>query len=422
MGVDLTEAERGMLAGHDGPLLQFALAIVLRAAEIWRAPHLTPARFAHIDACHYNGQAHLDFARKLEREGAAFPVPVWTNTLPVSLLQQDGRAERDPDFVAGARELAEIYRRLGCRPVWTCAPYQLPGGPGLGDQIIGSESNAVSYYNSVVGARTQKYGDYLDVCAALTGRVPHAGLHTDAGRRGQIEFDVAPLGESRLQREETCHLIGYLMGRHAGSALPVIKGLPQDTPKDSLKAIAAAGGASGGVAMFHALGVTPEAPDASTAYQGGQPVRRMAITSDLLAEAHAALSPARAGRLDMVALGTPHFSLPEMRRLAEAIDGKRVHGDVTFYVSTARFIRDRAREEGLLEPIERAGVEILTDTCTYFSPAVRACRGRVMTNSAKWAFYAPGMLPIDVAFGSLEDCVTSACRGEVILHTQGAIS
>ena len=416
--VDLSAAERADLNGENGPLRQFAMSLVLRAAEIWRAPYLIETGFAHIDACHFNGQAHLDFARMLARDGARFPIPVWTNTLPVSLLQNDGRAANDPNFVAGAREVAEIYRKLGCRPVWTCAPYQLPEGPGFGDQIVGSESNAVAYYNSVVGARTQKYGDFLDVCCALTGRVPFAGLHQDEGRRGQVEFDLTGLSEDVLRHEETCPLIGHIMGERAGSSIPVLRGLRGDTPSDGLKAMAAAAGASGGVAMFHAIGVTPEAPDAEAAYQGGTPEQVHRIIADDLTAAKSSLSTVTSGGLDMVALGTPHFSIHEFRRLAQAIEGQHIHSDLRFYVSTARFVADAARAEGLLDPIERAGIEVLTDTCTYFSPAVRACRGRVMTNSAKWAFYAPGMLPVKVCFAGLEDCVASAIRGEITLSNR----
>ena len=420
MAVELSAEDRANLEGHNGPLSKFAMTLVLRAAEIWKAPYLVDASFAHIDACHYNGQAHLDFARKLEREDAEFPVPVWTNTLPVSLLQQDGRAASDPEFVEGAKELAAIYRRIGCKPVWTCAPYQLPGGPKLGDQIIGSESNAVAYYNAVVGARTQKYGDFLDVCCALLGRVPFAGFHCPEGRRGQVDVDLSSVPEIVLRREETCHLIGYLMGKHVGTSIPVLRGLPLDTPLDSLKGMAAAGGASGGVAMFHAVGVTPEASDAETAFQGVTPDWSLAVTPEMIAQAKHDLSPASQGKLNMVALGTPHFSLTEFRRLADQINGKRIHDDVTFFISTSRFVAEVAQAEGLLDPIERAGAEILTDTCTYFTPAVRACKGRVMTNSAKWAFYAPGMLPIEVAFGSLEDCVASAVAGE-IQWSEGAL-
>ena len=381
--VELSPAGRANLDSRNGPLAQFEMKIVLRAAEIWQATHLIDASFAHIDACHYYGQAHLDFARRLEREGAEFAVPSWTNTVPVSLGQQDGRTDTDPDFVAGATELAEIYRRIGCKPVWTCAPYQLPGGPRLGDQIVGSEPNAVAYYNAMVGARTQKYGDFLDVSCTLLGRVPFAGLHCDEGRRGQVRIDLSLPGADLRASEEVCHLIGFIMGREVGTSVPVLHGLPAETTNDSLKGISAAGAASGGVAMFHAIGVTPEAPDTETAYQGRAPERSLAVTPRHLAEAKRALSPARRGKLDMVALGTPHFSLTEFRRLTSEIAGKRVHADVTFYISTSRFVAEAAKARGLMEPIEQVGVEVLTDTCTYFAPAVRACRGRVMTNSAK---------------------------------------
>ena len=115
----------------------------------------------------------------------------------------------------------------------------------------------------------------------------------------------------------------------------------------------------------------------------------------------------------MVALGTPHFSFTEFARLMPLLDGRKIHPDVAFYVSTSRHIAALAAEKGWIEALEKAGVTVLVDTCTYFTPAVRGCKGRVMTNSAKWAYYAPGMLPVKVAFGSLQDCVESAVRGEV---------
>lgn len=414
MALSLSESDRACLAGENGDIGRFAMRVVVKAAEILGAPRLIDAAFAHVDACHYYGTAHLDFVRRFAEAGARFPIPVWTNTIPVSLRDPSNRADAGARFNEEASRVAGLYRDLGCRPVWTCAPYQIPGGPGLGDQIIGSESNAVAYYNSVVGARTNKYGDFLDVCAAYVGRVPLAGLHTRQGRRGQIAFDISVLPDELRHTEMFCHLLGYLVGTHAGSRIPVILGLPTETPADSLKAISAACAASGGVSMFHAVGVTPEAADRDLAFDGREPEEIIRVTPDMVRDALQSLSSGRDGPLNMVAVGTPHFSVTEFERLAGLIDGHRVHPDVTFYVSTSRFVEEAAARKGFLEPLVEAGVDILVDTCTYFSPAVKACRGRVMTNSAKWAYYAPGMLPVEVVFGSLADCVRSAVAGEVV--------
>ncbi len=411
--MELSPADREMLAGERGEALQFAIELVVGAARIMGARRLIGAGFAHIDACHYFGRAHLDFARFFAERGARFAIPAWTNTVPVTLIGVDPRAGEDPEGQADARELTRLYAALGARPVWTCAPYQLPGGPGLGDQIIVGESNAVAYYNSAVGARTNKYGDFLDVACAMTARVPEAGLHCDQGRRARIRFELSEIPEEVRRTELFCHLLGYLMGRVAGDRVPVVTGLPGDTPADSLKAIAAAGAASGGIALFHAVGVTPEAPDLASATGGADPAETVTVTRKMLAQARAALSPVDEGPVSMVALGTPHFSLTEFERLAGLIAGRQVADGVTLYVSTSRFVAELARQKGWLEDIEAAGGTVMVDTCTYFAPPVKAAKGRVMTNSAKWAYYAPGMLPVEVAFGSLEACVESAVRGQV---------
>ncbi len=297
--------------------------------------------------------------------------------------------------------------------MWTCAPYQLPGGPELGDQIVGSESNAVAYYNSVVGARTNKYGDFLDACTGLVGRVPFAGLHTDEGRRGERVFDVSALPERLRETEVFCHVLGHLVGSMTGADVPVIVGLPESTTLDSLKGISAASAASGGVGLFHAVGVTPEAPTLEAACQDQAPKEIVSVTAGMIETARDSLSSAKPGPLEMVALGTPHFSYTEFERLVSLMDSRKVHPDLTVYVSTSRHVAALAEEKGWLAELDLSGVTVTVDTCTYFAPAVKAARGRVMTNSAKWAYYAPGMLPVEVAFGSLEDCVESAIHGEV---------
>ena len=412
--LQLDDRDRALLDGAEGEAMALAMGVVLRAAEISRATRLQDISFAHIDACFYNGQAHVDFARFMVDKGARLAVPTWTNTSLVSRVDTDIRPHKnDPIVVSGARLLMDLYERLGCEPVWTCAPYQLPHGPRLGEHIVGSESNAVTFYNSVVGARTNKYGDYLDVCAALVGRVPYSGLHTDEGRRGQLLFSVHAIPEELRRQDIFYHVLGHRLGRVAQSRVPVIQGLPADSNEDQLKAISAAAAASGAVGLFHGVGVTPEAPDLESAFQGREPESRVDVTPADLIEARDSLSMGGAGRLDMVAIGTPHFSFTEFARLVPLVDGRRVHDGTLFYVSTSRHVHGLIVEEGWMDILDRARVRVIVDTCTYFTPAVRGCRGRVMTNSAKWAYYAPGMLAVESVFGSLEECVESAVRGEV---------
>lgn len=412
--IALDDRERAFLDGAHGPAMQLAMRLVLRAGEVMGARSLIPISFAHIDACFYAGDAHVDFAQYLLDHGAKLAVPAWTNNGVVSLADPDIRPEAsDPQMVQGARRLMQLYERLGCKPVWTCAPYQLPGGPKFGDHIVAGESNAVSFYNSVIGARTNKYGDYLDVACALIGKAPKAGLHRDKERRGDILIRTEEIAEDWKRENIFYHLLGHLAGKISGQRIPVISGLPQQPTFDGLKALAAAAAASGGVELWHAIGVTPEAATHDDAFGESVPERTIDLTPDLLAEARSDLTTAQDGPLDMVALGTPHFSLSEFERLVPLLAGRRIKPGLTFYLSTSRYVRDAAAARGWIAEIERFGITVIADTCTYYSPAVRQCRGRIMTNAAKWAYYAPGMLGVEVSFGSLAECVESAVRGEV---------
>jgi len=214
MKLDLEPREEALLAGRDGKAMQLAMSLLVRASDILGAPHLVPIAFAHVDACFYTGQAHVDFARYLLDNGAKLAVPTWTNSGVVSLADPDLRPEADdPETVRGARELMQLYAQLGCKPTWTCAPYQLPGGPKLGDHIAVGESNAVAYYNSVVGARTNKYGDYLDAACALVGKAPFAGLHTDQGRQAELHFNCTSLADDWKRQDIFHHLLGHHVGR-----------------------------------------------------------------------------------------------------------------------------------------------------------------------------------------------------------------
>jgi predicted aconitase len=406
---DLCTSDRDHLSGQSGPAMQLAMELVVQAACILKAPYLIPVTYAHIDACFYAGQAHIDFARFMLEHRVTFPIPAWTNNSVVSATHPhlyDGNS--DTEMVEGAHTLMQLYVQLGCKPTWTCAPYQIPGGPKFGEHIVVGESNAVTYYNSAVGARTNKYGDYLDVACALTGKAPYAGLHTDEGRQAELHFDVSQLPESWRSENIFHHLLGLHIGRVAGRRVPAITGLLPATNTDDLKAVSTAVASSGGVELWHGVGVTPEAKTLIAVFEAGE---TFSVTRQDLIVAQAHLCTGRDGPLDMVALGTPHFSASEFRAVVEALDSRKA--TIPFTITTSRFVWDYVKSKGWDEMLQRAGVTIIGDICSYYTPGINGMAGRVMTNSAKWAYYAPGMLPVEVSFGSLRECVESAVRGEV---------
>ena len=244
----------------------------------------------------------------------------------------------------------------------------------------------------------------------LTGKAPYAGLHTDEGRMAKLHLSLNEIPE-RWKREDIFHhLLGHHLGRLAGRLVPVVSGFAGTPSEDNLKAVSTAVASSGGVELWHGVGATPEAPTLEAIFAGGD---RYALSRDDLRAAQSALTTSRDGPLDVVALGTPHFSANEFRDVLALLDGRKVKPGLRFIITTSRFVMGYIESKGIAGELRRAGVEIVGDICSYYAPGINPMRGRVMTNAAKWAYYAPGMLPVEVCFGSLRECVESAIRGDV---------
>jgi predicted aconitase len=400
-----------VLAGDDGEAAAFAMRIVVEMAGVFGADRLIDVTAAHVDGCLYHGIAGLEFAERLLAAGARVKVPTTLNVGYLDLLHPE-RYRGDAATAANARRQMDAYVAMGCRPTWTCAPYQLAERPSLGEHVAWAESNAIVFCNSVLGARTARYGDFIDIAAAITGRVPLAGLHRDEERLANLVVRLEGVPERLLASDALFPVLGHLVGREAGSVVPAIVGLPADTSEDRLKALGAAAASSGSVAMFHAVGLTPEAPTLEAA-TGGATVPEIAVTVARLRSARDELETAKgADRLGAVCVGTPHASLSELERLGELLGGERP--GVALWVNTGREILAEADRRGLSAPLEEAGVRIVTDTCTYLSPLLGHVAGPVMTNSAKWAWYAPANIGVEAVFGSLEECVRSALAGRVV--------
>jgi predicted aconitase len=391
------------------------MRLVVRAAEVTGADRLIDISGAHVDSCLFHGQASLDFVDRLVEGGAQVRVPTTLNVGAVDLLHPQLH-RGDPAVAERGRLLMDRYRALGARPTFTCAPYQLASSrPGLGEQVAWGESNAIAFCNSVLGARTNRYGDFLDIAAAITGRVPDAGLHRTEARRAVLVLRLADDVPAGLRDSDVlAPVLGIVLGRRAGSAVAAIDGLPPDQSEDRLKAIGAAAASSGSVAMFHVVGSTPEAATVDAALQGTPAERVETISLGELRAARDELTTVDGERLAAVSLGTPHASGTELASYAALFAGRRVAEGVECLVSTGRNILGDATHAGSVAALEAAGVELLVDTCSYFAPILRTANGPVMTDSGKWAYYAPGNIGASVVFGSAEECVRSAVAGRLV--------
>lgn len=406
--IELSEFDHALLNGAHGKAAQMAMQIVLRLAELQGAQRLIDVTQAHIDGCIYTGPASLRFAQQLVQWGAKVRVPTTLNSISV-----DQRRWRelgiDPLLGEPASAVGDAYMAMGAQLSFTCAPYLLDSAPKAGDQIVWAESNAVVYANSVLGARTLKYPDYLDICIALTGRAPLIGCHLDAPRKARLRVELPELAELD---DAFYPLLGYHIGALAGSRIPLIFGLEQRQPDlDDLKAFGAAFATTSAAPLFHIAGVTPEALDPAQVLEPDTPLPVATIRLEDLLVSWRELNSARDNRVEVVSLGNPHFSLSEFARLAQLCRDRVKHPEVVLAITCGRAVLEQARDAGYIDVIETFGATLVTDTCWCMlgEPVIPRAATTLMTNSGKYAHYAPGLVGRNVHFASLAECVDAAC-------------
>jgi hypothetical protein len=401
----LSPADRAMLSGAEGPPRAAALRLILAMARLEGAGDLTDVTRAHIDGCIYASPANLTFAERFQALGARVRVPTTMNAISVDHAGWRGQGT-PASFGEPAQRLADAYVAMGAQPSFTCAPYLLPDPPAPGEVIAWSESNAVIHANSVLGARTAKLPDFLDLCAALTGRAPRSGAYLDAGRlaRRVIAIDL-PDGID----DAFWPLLGYVAGGLAPDRIPLLTGLGPARPgPEALKALCAAFGTSSAAPMLHIEGVTPEAMPGSDA--AAPDADHLPLTRRALRDGWDRLN--RGGEaVDLVAIGSPHASAEEARALAAALAGRRPC--VPVILTLGRAVLADLAQDGALAQLTGAGVRLIPDLCwcsitePVFPPATR----NVMTNSGKYAHYGPGLSGRSFRFGPLAACAEAAVTG-----------
>jgi predicted aconitase len=343
--------------------------------------------------------------------GGKVRVPTTLNVGSVDLIHPE-RFRGTKEHAENGARLMHAHVELGCAPTFTCAPYQTAWRPRFGAQIAWGESNAIVFANSVIGARTNRYGDFIDLCCAMTGRAPAYGMHLTENRAARALVEIVSIPEN-WDNERLAVAVGHAIGRRCGGLVPAIVGLPSDVSEDDLKALGAAAASSGAVALFHVVGVTPEAPDLETACGGLAPDLHLQLTAEDLREAAHSLSNLEEGApLGAVSLGTPHFSIDQFASLIPMLDG--AHPLVDIFINCSRATVEEVRMHGWEEKLRAARVTLVADTCIYVSALMRPGVAAIMTNSGKCAYYAPGNLGVGVAYGSLAECVASARAGKVV--------
>lgn len=402
--LDLTEDDRAMLDGRDGIAVALAMRITTAMAAQQGARELVDVVQGHIDGCIYASPANLTFAETMAEMGAKVRVPTTMNAISVDRANWQAQGV-PPSFGDPAARLADAYVRMGCRPTFTCSPYLLDSAPKTGEAIAWAESNAVIFANTVLGARTAKHPDFLDLCIALTGRAPLSGAYLDEHRKARRVIDVdLPEGID----DAFWPLIGYLAGRAAPDRIPLLRGLAAARPtRDDLKALCAAFGTTSAAPMLHIEGVTPEADGAAL-----PAADRVTITRADMVEVWTMFNEGPA-EVELVAIGSPHASLSECAALADALAGRRCHADVAVIVTAGLDVMAEAGDT--VARLRAGGVQVLPDLCwcsisePVFPPKTRT----LLTNSGKYAHYGPGLSGRTVRFGNLSDCIEAALTGRV---------
>lgn len=400
----LNNNDQHMLTGAAGPANRLAMEILTDMARASGAERLIDVTRGHIDGCHYAGPAFLAFAERMVEIGAAVRIPTTMNAISVD--HANWRAQGvDPAFGEPAARVADAYVAMGVAPSFTCAPYHLADRPALGEDIAWSESNAVIFANSVLGARSVKHSDFLDLCMAMTGRAPQSGVYLQEGRRARRIVDVVkPAGAD----DAFWPLLGWLLGMASPDRIPLVRGLEGAAPsEDDLRAMCAAFGTTSAAPMLHVAGVTPEAdlpptPDTDHA----------TLEASDFETAWRGFNSGEAS-VDLIAIGSPHAAENECRDFLKHLNGRRCADDVSVVITLGRGVLKKITKDGAANALKRLGVTLVSDVCwclisePVFPPSARV----VMTNSGKYAHYGPGLSGREVRFGGLAACAEAAVSG-----------
>ena len=416
--MQLTDEEKAALNGDWGEPLRIATHVLVELGKSYGAERLIPIASAHLVACSYQiaGEAGIDIYSRLAEAGAKVKVPTTLDPGSIDFLRWE-TFQTPAGYAQRQFKIAELLEAMGVIPTWTCTPYYALNVPRFGQHIGWSESSAVAFVNSVIGARTNRLAAYVDLCAALTGKVPYFGLHITENRRGQVLIDVAPEVGLGIQ-EDGFAALGYFIGAVVGDKIPVIRGI-SNASFDQLKFLSAAAASTGSVALYHVVGITPEAQTIEAAFQiapGEFPADWQDVLpfgSKELEETKEKMCTFREGKVDVVGLGCPHASIAQIETYVRMLEGKKVHPGTELWVCMNDLVEGMARRMGYIDKLEEAGARIMAGTCLNDCPLEAWGFRHLVTDSPKFAYYTPTTVGSDCHFTSTEKCIQAAIKGSI---------
>lgn len=393
----LTNEEERVLAGERGEVAARSMRLLVKLGDIYGAEKMIPIGSAQVAGVSYKsiGDPGRDFLEDYARQGAKVKVPTFLN--PAGMDIDDWEELKFPKaFAYQQMRIMEAFRRMGIIMSASCTPYLAGNLPRYGEHIAWSESSAVSFANSVIGARTNREGGPSALAAAICGVTADYGYHRDENRKPHFHVKVS----AKLEYSSDFGALGWFVGKIVKDKIPYFTGL-LDAGTDELKALGAAMAASGAVALYHAEGLTP---DARWAKKDG--LQAVDFGEKELKDTYARLSPAKDP--DIVVIGCPHASMKEIARVAELLEGKQLKKPL--WVCTSRVMKEAARRMGYAAIIEKAGGKIVADTCMVVAPIEEMGYKTTGVNSGKAASYLPGHCKQNVMYGRVEDLIEAASK------------
>ncbi len=383
--LDITREEERMLSGDYGEWTARAMRLIIKLGELNAADRLVEISRVHLSGVSYKtvGDAAIELLRDMVSDGVK--LKAYTTLNPAGMDFSRWKIMRVPEeFAMKQKEIVDLYQALGAKPTLTCAPYLYENKPDRGEIVAFAESSAVIYANSIIGARTNRHGSIDALAAAIAGRVPLMGLLLKENRFGNIVIDV----NNEKFEQSDYGLLGLFLGdKLAPTDIPVF--IFKHTPTIwDLRSLGAALAASGAIAMFHTVGITPEAKTMNEALGGGCPKEKIIVDMrDVRSVIDKYFSSIE--EPDAVFIGCPHASLDEIRKIGKLLHGKRIKNNIDFWVFTSRTVFNLIRSDPIYDIIKRAGIKIFTDTCMVVTPIEEMGIRYVWTDGSKAAWYIP---------------------------------